>query len=137
VQIKPSNILLALTSAVAHLEGLKQAAGKFGGAAKFFEHINSMELRFEALSNGKNKKASIVISDIPSAKGLEFEHVTIPFIERGEFPSDKGSIDDERNLMYVGMTRASRELTLMFSQGRTSVFEEAMLSHDRVGGRAV
>ena len=73
-------------------------------------------------------KNALILSDIPSVKGLEFERVTIPFIARGEFPADDGgTMDDERNLMYVAMTRCSRELTLMFSQTRPSAFEEAML----------
>lgn len=116
------------SAAVAHMKGLEQAAQRFGSGVLFFEHINDMELRYEAIQTNKSSNTSIVLSDIPSAKGLEFERVTIPFIERGEFPSGEGSIDDERNLMYVGMTRASRELTLMFSQERTSAFEGALLS---------
>lgn len=118
--------------AVAHMEGLQQAALIFDSAADFFRHINALELSFEALSAGKAQKTSLILSDIPSVKGLEFERVIIPFIERGEFPADDGgTLDDERNLMYVAMTRCSHELTLMFSQKRPSAFEDAMLS----GGR--
>lgn len=115
--------------AVAHLEGLKQAAAMFGTAIKFFSHINELELSYETLRDVKGKKTSLILTDIPSVKGLEFERVSIPFIERGEFPADDGgTLDEERNLMYVAMTRCSHELTLMFSQSRPSAFEEAMLS---------
>jgi DNA helicase-2/ATP-dependent DNA helicase PcrA len=115
--------------AVAHLDGLKQAALIFDSAEAFFRHINALELSFEKLGAAKGKKISLILTDIPSVKGLEFERVTIPFIERGEFPADDGgTLDDERNLMYVAMTRCSHELTLMFSQKRPSAFEEAMLS---------
>jgi DNA helicase-2/ATP-dependent DNA helicase PcrA len=118
--------------AVAHLEGLKQAAMIFDSAAAFFRHINDLELSYEKLGDAKMRKTSLILTDIPSVKGLEFERVTIPYIERGEFPADDGgTLDDERNLMYVAMTRCSHELTLMFSQKRPSAFEEAMLS-DRV-----
>jgi len=120
--------------AVAHLEGLKQAALIFDSAEAFFRHINALELSYEKLGAAKGKKISLILTDIPSVKGLEFERVTIPFIERGEFPADDGgTLDDERNLMYVAMTRCSHELTLMFSQKRPSAFEEAMLpgSHAR------
>lgn len=116
------------TDAVAHLEGLKQAVTMFGNAAKFFGHINDLELSYEKPSKVKDQKTSLILTDIPSVKGLEFERVMIPFIERGEFPADDGgTLDDERNLMYVAMTRCSRELTLMFSQNRTSAFEDGML----------
>lgn len=114
--------------AVAHLEGLKQAAEMFGNAAKFFGHINDLELSYEQFSKANSQKTSLILTDIPSVKGLEFERVVIPFIERGEFPADDGgTLDDERNLMYVAMTRCSQELTLMFGQSRPSAFEEAML----------
>ena len=117
------------TDAVAHLEGLKHAVTMFGSAAKFFKHINELELSYEKFSKIQDKKNSLILTDIPSVKGLEFERVVIPFIERGEFPADDGStLNDEQNLMYVAMTRCSHELTLMFSQNRTSPFEDAMLS---------
>ena len=118
--------------AVAHLEGLQQAALIFDSAAAFFRHVNALELSYEQLNAGKGKSTSLILSDIPSVKGLEFERVIIPFIERGEFPADNGgTLDDERNLMYVAMTRCSHSLTLMFSQQRPSAFEEAMLSGSR------
>ena len=101
----------------------------FSTAVKFFSHINELELSYETLRDVKGKKTSLILTDIPSVKGLEFERVSIPFIERGEFPADDGgTLDEERNLMYVAMTRCSHELTLMFSQSRPSAFEEAMLS---------
>ena len=114
--------------AVAHLVGLQQAAQIFESAAAFFHHINGLELSYEKQGDAKAHKNCLVLSDIPSVKGLEFERVTIPFIARGEFPADDGgTMDDERNLMYVAVTRCSRTLTLMFSQMRPSAFEEAML----------
>jgi DNA helicase-2/ATP-dependent DNA helicase PcrA len=115
--------------AVAHLEGLKQAAKMFDSAPAFFRHINELELSYEKQGDVKAKSNSLVLTNIPSVKGLEFERVTIPFVERGEFPADDGGTpEDERNLMYVAMTRCSHALTLMFSQKRPSAFEEAMLS---------
>ena len=114
--------------AVAHLVGLQQASQIFDSAAAFFRHINALELSYEKQGDAKTRKNCLVLSDIPSVKGLEFERVTIPFIARGEFPADDGgSMDEERNLMYVAMTRCSRALTLMFSQRQSSTFEEAML----------
>ncbi len=114
--------------AVAHLEGLQQAAQIFDSAAHFFRHINALELSYEAQGDAKARKNCLVLSDIASVKGLEFERVTIPFVAQGEFPADDGgTMDDERNLMYVAMTRCSHSLTLMFSQRRPSAFEEAML----------
>ena len=55
------------------------------------------------------------------AKGLEFEAVYLPRVEEGELPIRRGDIDDERRLLYVGLTRAKRYLTVTWS-GKPSRF---------------
>ena len=58
------------------------------------------------------------------AKGLEFEAVYLPRLEEGELPIRRArgaEIEEERRLLYVGMTRAKRYLMLTWS-GRPSRF---------------
>ena len=58
------------------------------------------------------------------AKGLEFEAVHLPRLEEGELPirRAKGAeIEEERRLLYVGMTRAKRYLLMTWS-GKPSRF---------------
>ena len=59
------------------------------------------------------------------AKGLEFEAVFLPRLERNELPVRQARTDDavaeERRLLYVGMTRAKRHLILTRA-GRASPF---------------
>ena len=58
------------------------------------------------------------------AKGLEFEAVYLPRLEEGELPIRRargGEIEEERRLLYVGMTRAKRYLLLTWS-GKPSRF---------------
>ncbi len=49
------------------------------------------------------------------AKGLEWEAVFLPRLEQGELPIRRGDVDEERRLLYVGLTRARRHLTVTWS----------------------
>jgi DNA helicase-2/ATP-dependent DNA helicase PcrA len=57
---------------------------------------------------------------VHGAKGLEFDYVFIAGLSEGTFPSGKSqnaeSVEEERRLMYVAMTRARRQLFMCFSQ---------------------
>jgi DNA helicase II / ATP-dependent DNA helicase PcrA len=58
-----------------------------------------------------------------SAKGLEFPLVFLSGLEEGLFPhqrssGDLDSLEEERRLCYVGMTRAMRELYLTYAEQR-------------------
>ena len=59
----------------------------------------------------------LVLSTIHSAKGLEWDSVHVLAVYDGNFPAcmsagTSASIDEERRLLYVGMTRARRTLQL-------------------------
>jgi ATP-dependent DNA helicase UvrD/PcrA len=59
----------------------------------------------------------LVLSTVHSAKGLEWQAVHVLALYDGNFPADmsagsKESIDEERRLLYVAMTRARRQLHL-------------------------
>jgi len=54
------------------------------------------------------------------AKGLEFDAVFLPRVEEKELPCKQamrmpGALDEERRLLYVGMTRAKRHLALTWA----------------------
>ena len=60
----------------------------------------------------------LVLSTVHSAKGQEWESVYVLNVTDGSFPSEFAtgraeSIDEERRLLYVAMTRAKRELHLV------------------------
>ncbi len=60
------------------------------------------------------------------SKGLEFPYVFIVGLEEGVFPShqkiesdDETDLEEERRLAYVGMTRAEKQLCLLYAKKRT------------------
>jgi DNA helicase-2/ATP-dependent DNA helicase PcrA len=60
----------------------------------------------------------LVLSTIHSAKGMEWDTVFLMNVVDGSFPSEFATgrqelIDEERRLLYVGMTRARNELQLI------------------------
>jgi DNA helicase-2/ATP-dependent DNA helicase PcrA len=58
-----------------------------------------------------------------NAKGLEFEAVFVLGLEQNLFPHarsiEEANLEEERRLCYVAITRARRELTLVYARQRT------------------
>ena len=74
------------------------------------------------------KKSGVCLITMHAAKGLEFPQVYIVGVEEGLIPHtrsvDEGSLDEERRLFYVGITRARERLTMTYCAKRNRYGQE-------------
>ncbi len=85
--------------------------------------------------DGKDEQPDAVsLSTLHAAKGLEFPHVFIVGAEEEILPfrdSDENGIEEERRLMYVGITRAEKSLQISYCTRRRRAKEWAVCEPSR------
>jgi DNA helicase-2/ATP-dependent DNA helicase PcrA len=98
----------------ADLARLVRLAEQFEGDVP--EFVASLHERFGATAG-----RGVHLLTLHRAKGLEFEAVHLPRLEEGELPNRRADVDEERRLLYVGITRAKRYLLVTWA-GKPSRF---------------
>jgi ATP-dependent DNA helicase Rep len=78
---------------------------------------------------------AVKLSTLHAAKGLEFGHVFLIGVEEGILPHresvDNNKIEEERRLMYVGITRAQKSLNISWCKKRKRAGEVQMCEPSR------
>jgi len=94
------------------------------------EYLDDLRRRHEDM----NVSDAVLITSVHRAKGLEWPHVIMPGLRDGSFPSfdedegcDQQTMEAERRLFFVGITRATKKLTLVAPI-------DARLTHDSQAG---
>jgi DNA helicase-2/ATP-dependent DNA helicase PcrA len=98
----------------ADLARLVRLAEQFDGVVP--EFVEWLRERF-----GASAGRGVHLLTLHRAKGLEFEAVHLPRLEENELPHRRADVDEERRLLYVGLTRAKRHLLVTWS-GKPSRF---------------
>ena len=103
-----------------NLNELARAMEEYETLQAFLEHV-SLVMDNDAGADGEK----LTIMTIHAAKGLEFERLFLVGWEEGVFPSqralDEGglaSLEEERRLAYVAITRARRKCTILHAANR-------------------
>ncbi|MCA0908914.1 ATP-dependent helicase [Qipengyuania gaetbuli] len=103
-----------------NLTELARAMEDYETLTDFLEHVG-LVMDNDRADDGEK----VTIMTMHAAKGLEFDHVFLPGWEEGVFPSqraiDEGglaSLEEERRLAYVAITRAKRRCTIYHAANR-------------------
>lgn len=86
--------------------------------------LDEVALLQEHIADAKATKNCVQLMTLHSAKGLEFDTVIISGLEEGILPSNHAlyqpeTLEEERRLLYVGITRARERLFITKAEQRT------------------
>ena len=92
-------------------------------AASFSSFLE--ELSLKATGNKEDAAGGVQLMTLHHSKGLEFSRVFITGLEEDLFPHinahcQEETLEEERRLLYVGITRAKQQLCLTYAQHRTT-----------------
>ncbi len=104
-----------LLNAIKHFESTNITS-----IAQFLDEVALMQ---DAVKKKDANQEAILLMSLHAAKGLEFDMVILSGLEEGLLPSSRSiaqeaSLEEERRLFYVGITRARERLILSHSRYR-------------------
>ncbi len=142
-ELSPSELLRALIDETGILQDLKlentlESLARYENVREFLSAIteyfqDSPEATIEAfleeislmsdVDKNDPSKNAVTLMTLHAAKGLEYPVVCITGLEEGLFPNpntsfDDFSIEEERRLMYVGITRAMKKCFIFYAKSR-------------------
>lgn len=99
---------------------LIKMAGRYQDIKEFLSYA-------QRASQASKGKRGVAVSTVHGAKGLEWHTVFLIAVQDGVLPHSKAeSMDSERNVLFVGVSRAARDLRISYA-GAPSVFLRGLL----------
>jgi len=113
---------------IENLEQLVEVGREFDATADAVQAQDNLEVFLQQIAlvadadSRREDESLVTLMTLHNAKGLEYPIVFVVGCEDGVFPHsralDEGSLEEERRLFYVGVTRAMRELYLSHARRR-------------------
>ncbi len=98
------------------LDELTESARNYGSYAEWKQSMEAYREQIRKQKESPESVEGVVLSTLHASKGLEYDSVYILDINEGVIPFHKAVLDadleEERRMLYVGMTRARKRLHL-------------------------
>ena len=112
-------------SRLENIKELRSVAAEFPSISEFLENVALVEQEHlpDHPANSQKKRNAVTFMTLHAAKGLEFPIVFLVGMEEGLFPHSRSlleseTLEEERRLCYVGITRARDRLFLTYARRR-------------------
>lgn len=106
-----------------NIRELKSVALSFPDVVEFLQQVSLVESEYSEGEKSGRGKEGVRLMTLHQAKGLEFPYVFIVGVEEGILPHSRSiddlySLEEERRLLYVGITRAMKKLFITHARRR-------------------
>jgi DNA helicase II / ATP-dependent DNA helicase PcrA len=124
-------------SAIRSIQSFISFAEKFPkmDIGAFLVQLDERQKKLSSRTAGQRKRHQLILTTVKSAKGQEWPHVIIPYLQAGEFPRSS-NLTEEQRFLYVAMTRAQASLTIAEPNNEFRSFRSPLLHGQRARGYA-
>ncbi len=110
-------------SRIENIKELKSVAANHKNLTDFLHQVSLVESEYFQSEKKSSNYQGVKLMTLHQSKGLEFSVVFIAGVEEGILPHsqslyDRFSIEEERRLFYVGITRAKKKLFITYTTKR-------------------
>jgi len=115
---------------IQNLNQLQLSAARYSSIKAFLEYTDSFD---EQMSNDKE---GVALMTIHKAKGLEFKIVFVIGLVEGITPTKRGDLEEERRIVFVGISRAMEILYISYSHNYLGQAAKKSIFIDEIMGTA-